>query len=145
VGGHAPITTLYGKHQTLPGGFSPNEGRDPTFEIFSPPYMFAGDRPAIRTAPEKLGYRETFRIVVDRDADAIKSVVLVRNPSLTHLVDADQRTVTLPVISRDGRVLEIAAPPNGNVAPPGPYMLFANGRVGDSIVPSKSVPVFVKR
>ncbi|MDP9067021.1 MAG: DUF1929 domain-containing protein [Actinomycetota bacterium] len=145
VGGHAPITTLYGKHQTLPGGFSPNDGRDPSFEIFSPPYMFAGDRPAIRNAPSKVGYDDTFRVVVDRSAAAIDSVVLVRNPSLTHLMDADQRTVSLPVISRNGNVLRVAAPPNGNVAPPGPYMLFANGRVGDSVVPSVSAPVFVGR
>lgn len=145
VGGHAPITTLYGKHQTLPGGFSPNEGRDPTFEIFSPPYMFAGDRPVIRNAPKDLAYDRTFRVVVDRAASSIESVVLVRNPSITHLVDADQRTVRLPVVSRNGNVLEVAAPPNGNVAPPGPYMLFANARVGKSTVPSESTPVFIGR
>lgn len=145
VGGHAPITTLYGKHQTIPGGFSPNEGRDPSFEFFSPPYMFAGDRPAIEGAPDQVSYGSTFRVVVDRNADEVDSVVLVRNPSLTHLVDADQRTVKLPVLSRNGNVLTVAAPPDGNVAPPGPYMMFVNARVGGTLVPSVSSAVSMSR
>ncbi|MGH2686500.1 MAG: galactose oxidase, partial [Actinomycetota bacterium] len=38
VGGHAPISTLYANDTTLvPGVTSPNQGRNPSFEIFSPP------------------------------------------------------------------------------------------------------------
>ena len=41
VGGHAPITTAYLSNIDLSSlGFSPNDGRDPSFEIYSPPYMF---------------------------------------------------------------------------------------------------------
>src|SRR5207248_5137018 len=46
VGGHAPIPTLYTKNLDLPGPFTPNH-RDPSFEIFSPPYLFRGPRPTI--------------------------------------------------------------------------------------------------
>lgn len=69
--------------------------------------------------------------------------MLVRNPSLTHLVDADQRNVVLRVLSRQGHTLTLAAPPNGNVAPPGPYMLFANRSTPKGLVPSKSAQTFV--
>ena len=48
VGGHAPITTLYLSHITIPGGFGPNDGRDPSFELFEPPYLFRGPRPTDR-------------------------------------------------------------------------------------------------
>jgi len=143
VGGHAPIPTLYGRHQTIPGGFSPNEGRDATFEIFSPPYIFAGDRPIIDRAPTRVAYGRTFSITVDRAAEAIDSVVIVRNPSLTHLVDGDQRTVELPVVSRSGDVLRVKAPPLGEVAPPGPYMLFVNSRASGRVVPSVSTPLSI--
>ena len=49
IGGHAPITTLYLNHISVPG-FSPNE-RDPSFELYSPPYLFRGARPQITSAP----------------------------------------------------------------------------------------------
>lgn len=143
VGGHAPISTLYGANRTLPGGFSPNDGRDPTFEIYSPPYMFWGPRPAITSAPSGLAYGDTFTVKTDTDASRITSVTLVRNPTLTHLVDADQRTVELPVVARRGKSLVVAAPPNGNVAPPGPYMLFVNEKTDKGLVPSASRQVFV--
>jgi len=39
VGGHAPISTLYLHNTTLPGGFAPHDGRDPSFEIYKPPYL----------------------------------------------------------------------------------------------------------
>ena len=143
VGGHAPISTLYGSNRTLPGGFSPNEGRDPTFEIFSPPYMFWGPRPSITKAPSSVGYGDTITLKTDVDVGKIASVTLVRNPTLTHLVDGDQRTVELPVVARHGKSLVVSAPPTGNVAPPGPYMLFVNESTDKGLVPSESRQVFV--
>jgi hypothetical protein len=140
VGGHAPIPTMYGAHQTLPGGFSPNEGRDPSFEIYSPPYLFAGKRPVIKRV-SAARYTKTLRIRVKGPARDIKSVVLVRNPSVTHLVDGDQRSVVLRVVKRKGRILRVAPPPNGNVAPPGMYMLFVNRAQGSTLIPSVSASV----
>ena len=37
----------------------------------------------------------------------------------------------------------MATPPDGNVAPPGPYMLFANARRRKGLVPSKAKQLFV--
>jgi len=144
VGGHAPIPTLYGAHQTLPG-FSPNEGRDPTFEIYSPPYLFRGPRPEIVRADTSLAFGERTSIVTNVDASRISRVVLVRNPSVTHLVDGDQRTVELRVAARNGRTLLVDPPPNGNVAPPGPYMLFVIEEGSEGPVPSEAAQVFLTR
>ena len=53
IGGHAPITTAYLRTSRLPGGFAPNDGRDPSFELYSPPYLFRGDRPQIVAGPAR--------------------------------------------------------------------------------------------
>ena len=37
----------------------------------------------------------------------------------------------------------VRRPPNANVAPPGPYMLFANRRTPAGVVPSKAQQLFV--
>jgi hypothetical protein len=143
VGGHAPIPTLYGSHMTLPGGFSPNEGRDPTFEVYSPPYLFWGPRPRILNADDDIDYGHNVRIATNVRASQIESVVLVRNPSLTHLTDGDQRTVVLLVIERQGRSVTVSAPPHGSVAPPGPYMLFVNSKSERGSIPSIAKQVFI--
>lgn len=144
VGGHAPIPTLYGAHGTLPGGlFSPNEGRDPTFEIYRPWYFFRPDRPEIIQVAGRLSHGTEFNVILD-DPSGIENVVLVRNPSITHLIDGDQRSVELEILSVHGRSVRVAAPPHGAVAPPGPYFLFVNRRADDgALVPSTGIQVFV--
>lgn len=145
VGGHATISTLYLNNTTLPGGFAPHDGRDPSFEVYKPPYMFAGNRPVIATAPDLMGYGRTMDIQVQGDASKIESVSLVRNSAITHIVDADQRTVMLPVVSRSGSTVTVQTPPNGNVAPPGPYMVFANARGANGLVPSEAKQLMVTK
>jgi Galactose oxidase-like, Early set domain len=143
VGGHAPISTLYLNDTTLPGGFAPHDGRDPSFEIYSPPYLFHGARPKIEDAPDRVAYGSQIEVETDVPASEVDSVVLVRNPSVTHLIDADQRNVMLRVLSRNAHTLRLAAPPNGAVAPPGPYMLFVNRKGPKGLVPSVSHQTFV--
>jgi len=147
VGGGATISTLYGSNITPPGGItSPNNGRDPSFEIYNPPYMYMGARPVIKRTPKArpgLRYGQTFKIRVNQSASHIANVVLVSNPAVTHLVDANQRNVVLPVLSRRGDTLTVKAPPSGDVAPPGPYMLFVNQQTAKGLVPSKSAQQFL--
>lgn len=134
VGGHAPINTAYGFSFTIPG-MSPNDGRDPSLEIYHPPYSFK-PRPQISAAPDALAHGSRFTLTTP-DAASIESVVLVRNTSLTHIVDGDQRNVELPLLTRDGGALTLAVPANKAVLPPGPYLLFINQRQADgSLVPS---------
>ncbi len=142
VGGHAPIPFLYTKNFDLPGPFSNH--RDPSFEIFSPPYLFRGPRPTITAAPTSIGWSPTGTFTVATpDAATIDHAVLARNTSLTHLVDGDQRSVILPVISHTKDTVTLALPPNSAVAPAGPYLLFLDGNSAKGLVPSVAAQLFV--
>ena len=68
----------------------------------------------------------------------IASVVLVRPGATTHSFNTDQRMVAL-VYTPTAVGITLTAPPNGNIAPPGYYMLFIVDTAG---VPS--VAAFVK-
>lgn len=97
-------------------------GQD-TVEIYEPPYLFRGSRPTIASAPEHVPYGSTFRVGTP-DPDVAEGV-LVAPASVTHSVDMNQRYVPLAVSQQaDGSGVELVAPPNANVAPPGYYMLF---------------------
>lgn len=144
LGGHSPLPTFYGKHDNT---YRDNLGwseayRDPSFEIFSPPYLFAGKRPVITAAPGSLQYGRRVTLGVD-DPSRVASVVVVRNPAITHLHDNDQRTVELKVVGRTARTVTVEVPKAAAVLPPGPYMLFVNGKSTKGLVPSVSRQVFV--
>ena len=150
IGGHAPVALAY--NQTMdtpdaPGRPGSNNHHDPSFQVWLPPY-FHQTRPVVtgvsRSSPGT--------VVVDTpDAASIASVVLIRNTAQTHLVDGDNRTVKLPVVSRTGSSVTVALPSSSNVLPNGPYLLFANrGAGGDpgrdvpgQVVPSVGREVFV--
>jgi hypothetical protein len=141
VGGHSPIPNGYGAPMTTPGGFS-SGFRDPSFEIYKPPYFFWGSRPRIAKAPDFIRWGSRFTIRVAH-ASRISDVVLVRNTAITHLTDGDQREVVLNVVARTSHSLTVAAPPSGDVAPPGPYMLFVNASTQRGLVPSVSKQLFL--
>jgi hypothetical protein len=73
----------------------------------------------------------------------ITKVVLVRNSALTHLTDADQRTVELPIVGRNGSTITVATPPNAAAAPAGPYMLFVDATSSNGLIPSVAAQVYV--
>lgn len=94
----------------------------PEVEIFSPPYLFKGPRPVMNGAPAQMAYGQQFR-VQSAQAGAIGQVTLIRLSAVTHAFNMDQRLVELPFTPGAG-VLDITAPANANLAPPGFYMLF---------------------
>lgn len=137
VGGHAPVPTLYTRHQTLvPGVTSPQEGRNPTFEIYAPPYLSRGARPVINGAPDRARPGDTIELTLDVDGDAVDSVLLLRRTAITHLIDGGQRAVELRVVDRKPNRVTVALPSDPSVLPPGPYLLFVNGRTPEGPVPS---------
>ena len=145
VGGHAPIPFNYTAIKFQPQGLGlSNQYHDASFEVYRPPYLdpSRGPRPTISGAPKTVHPGTSFRIKTPDAAD-VESVVLVRNTAQTHLIDGDQRTVVLPISKRGAGGLTVDLTENGNVVPPGPYMLFLNKKGAGGTVPSVSAPVTV--
>ncbi|EFJ44399.1 glyoxal or galactose oxidase [Volvox carteri f. nagariensis] len=123
-----------------PESYSPSPNGFPEFrvELFTPPFMFDTDhRPVIVNSPTVIGYDDISTIVYTMtDTNAtITSVVLVAPPSDTHAFNMHQRLIELAILAQDkdtdhevstpgARTVTVRGPPNANVAPQGPYMLF---------------------
>ena len=117
-------------------GSNPTLGFEPSIEIYSPPYLFKADgsaasRPAITSlsSPVMLFDRE-IEVRTPNAAD-VRTVVLIRPGAPTHAFDMEQRLVGLTFTAGSG-LLRVRAPENGNLAPPGYYLLF--------LVNSRGVP-----
>src|SRR5581483_11578242 len=136
------------------GGFIKAQ-RDPSFQIYNPPYLEWGiPQPTITsvtgTTPTVMAsgtfdnatYGSTLTINT-LQAPSIDDVTLVRNTSITHLVDGDQRSVVTPIVSRTATSLTIQVPTSDNVVPPGPYMVFINQKTAKGDVPSVAKQIFV--
>lgn len=91
-------------------------------EIYSPAYLFKGARPTISAAPVHVGYGEAFTLSTPDSAN-ITSAVMIRMGSATHSFNFDQRLVKVNFTKQSGG-LTVTSPVNGNVAPPGFYMMF---------------------
>jgi len=111
----------------LTGG-NPSRGTyEPHMEIYQPAYLFNSSgglatRPTISSAPSSISWGNAFTVQTP-DAATISSVVLIRDGAVTHSFGFDQRMVGMLFTAGSGS-LTVTAPPNGNVAPPGYYMLF---------------------
>ncbi|WP_165419859.1 galactose oxidase-like domain-containing protein [Edaphobacter modestus] len=132
------ISVYRGYHSTallLPDGRVLSAGGEQTgasAEIYSPPYLFKGARPTITSAPSSVKYGQTFLIGTPNAAN-ITQVTWIRLGSVTHAFDQNQRLNHLQFVQATGG-LNITAPANGNLAPPGHYMLFlVNGNGVPSI------------
>lgn len=144
VGGHSPINTAYLTFVDFQDfGLAPYDGRDPSFEIYTPPYAMRNDRPEILSAPDNLMPGDEFSIQVDQAAE-IDKVMLIRRTVMTHVVDSDQRAVELPVQSRNGNNIRLKMPESASVTPAGAYMLFASKNTEEGRVPSVAAPVMVQ-
>jgi hypothetical protein len=106
-------------------------------EIYTPPYLYNSSgslatRPSITSVtPGVIGYGTSFQVQTP-DAASISSVVLMKNGAVTHSFNMDQRLVGVSFTAGSG-VLNVTGPPNGNIAPPGYYMIFL---INTSGVPS---------
>lgn len=135
LGGHAPMASHYGGAGAEPGGPFANNHKDPSFEVWSPPYLFRGERPRITRAPAGLAYGAAFDLGTPEAAD-IDSVVLLRTPSAQHVNDSDGRGLKLEFNRAGASTLLVTAPPSGTVAPPGFYYLVVNKKTLRGPVPS---------
>ena len=69
-----------------------------SIEIFNPPYLYRGPRPAITSAPSSVQRAETFHLQ-SPDAATIDRVVLVRPMAVTHQTDTEQKVLHLPFVA----------------------------------------------
>lgn len=103
----------------------------PNAQLFSPPYLFAGARPGIASAPVSAGYGQTV-FVGTPDAASVSKMTLLRQASVTHTNSMSQGFQSLS-FTTTSTGLNVTMPANANLAPPGYYMLFI---VNNSGVPS---------
>ncbi|MFF2042279.1 galactose oxidase-like domain-containing protein [Kitasatospora sp. NPDC058170] len=98
-------------------------------EIYTPPYLFHGERPQLTGSPggAKLGGTIT---VSTPNPEGIATAKLIRPSSVTHATDVEQRSVALDVTGRSGGVVSLTLPANPNLLPPGWYMLFVTDGAG---------------
>lgn len=99
-------------------------------EVFSPPYLFAGPRPTISSAPRAVAYGGTYTVGAAASGSTLHYATLLRPGSATHSTDSSQRSLRLSTRVVEGGV-EITLPTNKNLAPPGWYFLSVldvNGR-----------------
>jgi Domain of unknown function (DUF1929)/Divergent InlB B-repeat domain len=119
-------TALLADGRVLSTGSGEGNGttRQNSYEIYSPPYLFQGDRPSYTLSSNDVHYGGSFSVTTP-DAASIRKVHLIRLASTTHAFDMGQRLRSLTYqVSLDGTGLTITAPASGMLAPPGPYMLF---------------------
>ncbi len=100
------------------GGTIDNEN----FEIYSPPYLFKGQRPSVTGVTGTVGYGQTLTVQTP-DGAGISKVRLIHTGSVTHAFDEAQRLISLNFSPVSGG-LSVTLPASRNIAPPGPYMLF---------------------
>ncbi|HYZ07256.1 MAG TPA: galactose oxidase-like domain-containing protein [Pseudonocardiaceae bacterium] len=100
-------------------------------EVYWPPYLFRGPRPALTLASNKGSYGGT--VTATTDASTLSTVNLVRPGATTHSFDNEQRLVNLPFTNAAGR-LTLTLPTERSLAPPGWYLVFAVNTRG---VPSR--------
>ncbi len=109
------------------------DNREPLLELYEPPY-YSANRPVIISGPTKIGYGNRFEIKTTQ-TNQITRVVIIRNGSVTHAYNPDQRYIGLQFRRIGGNRLSVTAPPIG-VAIPGYYMLF--------VINERSVPSVAK-
>jgi galactose oxidase len=129
----ASLGVYRGYHSTallLPDGrvlSAGGEASPTTAEVYSPPYLFQGVQPTIVSAPGSVLYGGMF-FVTTPDAASITQVSWVGIGSVTHAFNMQQRFISLRfkvgTNSSGDQGLNVTAPADGNVSPPGYYMLF---------------------
>ncbi|HEY0313213.1 MAG TPA: galactose oxidase early set domain-containing protein [Allosphingosinicella sp.] len=97
-------------------------------EVFEPDYISAPHRPSITSAPPSASYGESFVVAYAIAAGSpfpdISRVAAIRFGGATHAFNYDQRYVGLEFTQTQAGNLEVLAPPDPSIAPPGYYMLW---------------------
>lgn len=126
--------TYHSSSVLLPDGrvmsFGDNPGNgsfETAVSIYSPPYLYKGARPLIKTvASTNWAYGTKQNITVN---SAVTKAQLIRPMAVTHSSDPNQRSVDLPM-TVTGNTIGLNLTANPNIAPPGWYMLTVTNAAG---------------
>jgi plastocyanin len=116
--GYHSAAILLADGSVLFGG-DPNSG---FFERYYPGY-YDEPRPSIDAAPAAVAYGATFSID-SPEAPDVAEVILMRPGAVTHGFNMTQRAIECAITGGSATSIEADAPPDGNVAAPGWYLLF---------------------
>jgi hypothetical protein len=108
-------------------------------EIYSPPYLFQGDRPEIASGPVQVQRGDSVWFGIP-NVGKIRAARLVRPSAVTHVTDVEQRSIKLD-ITRNGDGVDVTIPSSAGLVPSGWYMLFVTDQNG---APSKAHWVHVR-
>lgn len=109
----------------MPGSF------ETRIEIYSPPYLFAGDRPTVTDAPTEVTRGSSFAVLTG--GAEVTEARLIRPSAVTHQTDPEQRSVALDVTPRGDGSYDLGVPVEEGLTPSGWYMLVV---LDDEGVPS---------
>ncbi|KAI8816366.1 uncharacterized protein EV422DRAFT_545753 [Fimicolochytrium jonesii] len=113
--------------------FANNRPDDMSLDIYYPPYKFIANPPKLvlpfPTAQATYGQQIEVPFV-DAIAETIVSVSIIRQASMTHTVNLDQRHIELQILKYGKQKLLVQLPATPSIAPPGNWMLFATDNKG---------------
>jgi galactose oxidase-like protein len=119
------VALLMPDGKVITAGSNPKRGvEEYRIEVFSPPYLFKGPRPAIKLARDHAKYGAKLKATT-ADPGSLREVNLVRPSATTHASNMEQRLLDLPFTATAANRIELTLPGNANLAPPGWYMVFA--------------------
>jgi hypothetical protein len=116
---------LYDETGKNPGAF------EKRIEVYSPPYLFRGERPVVTGGPTRIERGTT--VTFTTGSTDVTRARLMRPSAVTHVVDVDQRSVAVGIDPVEGG-LAISVPGEKGLLPSGWYMLFLVDSAG---VPSE--------
>ena len=111
---------LMGGDQDISGGWK--SGETTPHERYFPWYYFR-TRPVITSSPAAVAHGGAFTVNTP-SATSIVEVILIRPAATTHGFNMSQRIVGCEITGRGPTSVQVKAPPSGNIAPPGFYLLF---------------------
>jgi hypothetical protein len=112
---------LYGNKTDTAEGFF-----EQRIEIYSPPYLYHGQRPSITGGPTQIAPGST-ALFTTPDPGKIAAAELIRPSAATHVTNSEQRLIALD-IRREGEAIQITVPTGAGLVPSGWYMLFVTNK-----------------
>jgi hypothetical protein len=123
--GYHSAAILLADGSVLMGGDRPGQwksGETTQHERYYPSY-FSLARPPISAAPSNIAYGTQFAVQTPSPA-SIAEAVLIRPGAVTHGFNMSQRLIECAIVGVTPTEVQVEAPADGNIAPPGPYLLF---------------------